>query len=253
MRIAEVAFSPDQTARQLQLRTRLENNAPTSLALQATAGADNRLDVTLDGPANHQILKLKISDAAGWLRTFTAPWSATPPAPGQFGSLVLQLMKVPSIVSGGGVTAEADIRPGQTEWLSGRLRLTHATLVRAPRVLQALALKTGKSLQKSPLIEEFSLGQLTLSATELRVTDIALAGSGLIDSLKIKSAAYGLTDDKLYVDGTYFGVGFEVKNTLASPEIWLKDNNLLIRSLGTRNNSEYGFDDIPESKPAPKK
>ena len=251
VRIDHLLFGPGQTAQQLELHTRLENNWPATLTLQAVAGADNRLSAELSGPADRQKLKLTIGAAADWMRTLTAPWSAAPPPPGQFGSLVVQLMKVPSIVAGGGITAEAELRRRETDWLQGSFKLTRATMVRPPRVLQLLALKTGKTLQQSPLIEEFSIGQVSLSQSELRVSTIALAGSGLIDRLKIKSASYGLADDRLYIDGEYFAVGFEIKNTLAKPEFWGKDSNLLIRSVGTHKDN-FGFDDEPEPTPAPK-
>jgi len=56
------------------------------------------LHAELTGPLDHQIFKLAISDTAGWMRTLTSPWSFTPPALGQFGTLVRQFTKVPSLV-----------------------------------------------------------------------------------------------------------------------------------------------------------
>ena len=112
-----------------------------------------------------------------------------------------------------------------------------------------LALKSGNSFQKSPFIEEFSIGQITLSKTLVRVSAISLLGSGLVDRLKVTSASYGLADERLKMDGEYFGVGFEVVGTRADPQIFLKDSNKLIRAIGVRN--EFDFDE-PPPKPAPK-
>ncbi len=245
--VGEIEFGPGQNARKFELHTELDKNWPASLTLSAVSGADDALRAELGGPAAHQTFKLNIADASGWLRTLTAPWSATPPAPGQFGSLVAQLMKVPTVVSGGGVTIEADMRRSEPEWLHGRLQLTRATLVRPPYVLQLLALKSGKTLGNSPLIEDFSIGRLTLSRTTVGVTDISLTGSGLINNLKVKSASYGLADEALKVDGEYFGVGFDVIGTRAAPKIFLKDSNKLIRAIGQRN--EFDFDPPPPAKP----
>lgn len=249
VQIDQVVFGPGETAQNFQLSTRLENNWPTKLTLQALAKDSNSLSAELSGPAERQKLNLTIGAAADWMRTLTAPWAAAPPAAGQFGSLITQLMKVPSIVSGGGIVAAAEIRRHEKEWLQGSFKLSRATLVRAPRVLQLLALKTGKSLQKTPLIEDFSIGKLTLNPDEVKITGVALAGSGLIDRFKITSANYGLGDDRLYIDGEYFGVGFEIKGTRAKPEFWGKDSNLLIRSIGTRKEN-FGFDE--DTEPAPK-
>ena len=183
------------------------------------------------------------------MRTLTAPWSVTPPAPGQFGSLVAQLVKVPALVSGGGVSLDMDLRPGETDWLRGRMRLTRAKMLHPPRVVQMLALKSGKSFQTSPFIEEFSIGQITLSKTLISVSAISLLGSGLIDRLKVNSASYGLVDERLKMDGVYFGVGFEVVGTRADPQVFLKDSNVLIRAIGVKN--EFDFDEKPP-KPAAK-
>lgn len=244
--VGEIEFGPGQNARKFELHSELDKNWPASLTLSAVSGIDDALRAELGGPAAHQTFKLTIADASGWMRTLAAPWSATPPAPGQFGSLVTQLMKVPTMVSGGSVTIEAEMRRSEPEWLRGRLQLTRATLIRPPYVLQLLALKSGKSFEKSPVIEEFSIGRLTLSPTTVGVTDISLIGSGLINNLKVKSASYGLTDEALKVDGEYFGVGFDVIGTRADPKIFLKDSNKLIRAIGTRN--EFDFDN-PTPKP----
>lgn len=249
VRVDQIEFGPGQNAAQFELRTQLKNNVPSALTFQALAGAGNALRADLAGPADHQVFKLTIGDAAGWMRTLTAPWSVTPPAPGQFGSLVAQLVKIPTMVSGGGVSLDMDLRPGETDWLRGRLRLTRATMLRPPRVVQLLALKSGNSFQKSPFIEEFSIGQVTLSKTLVSVSAISLVGSGLVDRLKVNSASYGLADERLKMDGEYFGVGFEVVGTRADPQIFLKDSNKLIRAIGVRN--EFDFDE-PAPKPAPK-
>ena len=123
-------------------------------------------------------------------------------------------------------------------------------MLRPPRVVQLLALKSGKAFQASPFIEEFSIGRITLSQALLRVSGIALVGSGLVDRLKVTSASYGLADEHLKVDGEYFGVGFEVVGTRADPQIFLKDSNKFIRAIGTRN--EFDFDETPPP-PKPKK
>ncbi len=245
--LGEIAFGPGHNARAFELHTRLAQNWPAEFSLSSLVGKDDALNATLTGPLEHQVFKFSITDASVWMRTLAAPWNQTPPAPGQFGSLVLQLAKVPTIVAGGAVSLEADLRRGEPEWLSGRLQLRRAIMIRAPYVLQLLARKSGRSVQDSPTIEEFSIGKLALGKTNLTITDLTLTGSGLIDRIKLKSASYGLADEALKVDGEYFGVGFDILGTRADPKIFLKDSNPIIRAIGSRN--EFDFDTAP---PAPK-
>ncbi len=247
--IGEIEFGPGRNARAFELHSRLDRNWPTDFTLTTAAGADDALSATLNGPAERQVFKLSIGDASSWVQTLAAPWSEAPPAPGQFGSLIVQLAKVPTMVTGGAVAFDAEVRRGEPEWLIGRFQLRRATLIRAPHVLQLLALKSGRSLQDSPKIEDFSVGRLTLSRTSLSVADTAFIGSGLIDRIKVKSATYGLVDEALKVDGEYFGVGFDILGTRADPKIFLKDSNKLIRAIGSRN--EFDFDTpAPPPKPA---
>lgn len=247
--IAEIEFGPGQSARRFELHTRIDRNWPADFTLGALAGADDALNVSLTGPGEHQVFKFSIGDASVWMRTLAAPWSELPPAPGQFGSLVLQLAKVPTMLAGGAVALEADVRRGEPEWLIGKLRLQRAVLIRSPYVLQLLALKSGRSLQNSPTIEDFSIARLTLSRSSVSITDMTLAGSGLIDRIKLKSASYGLADEALKVDGEYFGVGFDIVGTRADPKIFLKDSNPLIRAVGVRN--EFDFDVPAPKSPRP--
>lgn len=246
--IGEIEFGPGRNARAFELHTRLVGDWPAEFSVSSVAGVNVGLKASLTGPVDRQKFTFSIDDASDWMRTLAAPWADAPPAAGQFGALVIQLAKVPTVVSGGAVTFEADLQRGEPEWLRGSLRLRRATLIRAPYALQMLALKSGRSLQDSPMIEEFSIGRLTLSRTALAVTDTALAGSGLIDRLKLKSASYALADEALKVDGEYFGVGFDIIGTRADPKIFLKDSNPLIRAVGTRN--EFDFD-LPAPAPKP--
>ena len=132
------------------------------------------------------------------------------------------------------VNAASSCGPGDT---SRRATSRHST-----------ALKSGKSLQASPLIEQFSIGKITINDDQLRVEEIVVNGSGLINNLKVRSADYGLSSETVKVDGDYFGVGFDVIGTRADPQVFLKDSNLMLRAIGTRN--EFDFDTQPAPAPA---
>lgn len=252
VKVDEVEFGTGQSVRGFNLQGHLEDNWPSSLALQAEAGAGNLLKVDFTGAKSADTLKLAINDASGWVRAMTAPWDGISAGSGQYGTIVEQMKKVPAIIAGGTVVAEAQLHREQADWLTGNLKLTRAGMVRAPRIVQLLALKSGKALQRSPLLESFTIGKLTLGETQARVEDIALVGAGFLSNLKVKSAIYQLANEAIKVDGEYFGVGFDVVGTRADPQIFLKDDNKLIRTIGTRNEFDF-FNDLPEPATPAKK
>jgi len=100
-------------------------------------------------------------------------------------------------------------------------------MVRAPRLLQLLALRSGKSLEQKPLIRKLSVGEWSLDSDGLAVKTFTLDGSGLIDRLKLRSINYAFAGEKLAVDGDYFGIGFEVVGTRTDPQVFLKETGLL--------------------------
>ena len=243
-----VDFGDNQLTRQMQAVSRLVHGQPVSATFQIANPTGRSLQAELDSPAPGALkLGVTIGDAATWVRIFTGPWHTRAPAPGQFGTVVSQLIKVPSMVAGGDVTATADVRFADPEWLQGHLRLTHGTMIRPPFLLRALALKTGRQLQASPLIEELVIDHLALGPSYVDVSGFSLKGSGFINNLKVKTGHHDYVSDKLSVEGTYFGVGFEVSGTLAKPFVGLSDKNVLIRALGQKNENEF-FN--PEEEPA---
>jgi hypothetical protein len=247
MDIGTIDFGDNQQARGITAVGRLENGRPVSVTFQATSAANQPLRVDLTpGTNGSQILKATVGDAAGWVRMFTGPWHAQAPAAGLLGSQVSQLMKVPTLVAGGDVTAEAELRFTDAEWLHGRLHLARATLIRAPQVLKLLALKSGKAMQTSPLIEAIDINRIALGQTYFDVSDFNLNGSGFISNLKVKTGHHDFVSNQLSIEGTYFGLGFEVSGTLGNPFIGLSDKNTLIRAFGQRNEDEFfNLDDKP--------
>ncbi len=131
----------------------------------------------------------------------------------------------------------------------GMFRIENATMLRAPYILQVLALRSGKKLEKDPLIRRLAIGEWTLDPTSITLKAFALDGSGLIDRVKLNSVAYARTDEKIKVDGDYFGVGFEVVGTRSDPQVFLKENKL-IKTIGQRNEFDFFGQDsmIPEKK-----
>lgn len=245
VRSKEIVFGDKATVRDFQFKTELVNQQPSALTLEGTADGNNRLRATLEGKPDGQALDLEVGDAPGWIRTLLAPWQQTPALTGTYGTTIAQLGKVPVIVAGGRIAAHAVVHPGAADWFEGDLRLSHTTMIRPPRILQLLALKSGKAAQGTPLIDELVLGKITLSATQLRLADFSLKGAGFVNNLKLGKASYALADEVIEVDGQYFGIGFEVGGTRGSPQVYLKEN-ALIRAIGQRN--EFDFDDPPAKK-----
>lgn len=245
VRSKEIVFGDKATVRDFQFKTELVNQQPSALTLEGTADGNNRLRATLEGKPDGQALDLEVGDAPGWIRTLLAPWQQTPALTGTYGATIAQLGKVPVIVAGGRIAAHAVVHPGAADWFEGDLRLSRTTMIRPPRILQLLALKSGKAAQGTPLIDELVLGKITLSATQLRLADFSLKGAGFVNNLKLGKASYALADEAIEVDGQYFGIGFEVGGTRGSPQVYLKEN-ALIRAIGQRN--EFDFDDPPAKK-----
>ena len=245
VRSKEIVFGDKATVRDFQFKAELVNQQPSAVTLEGTADGDNVLHATLAGKPDGQVVDLEIGDAPGWIKTLLAPWQQTPTLPGPYGATIAQLGKVPVIVSGGRITAHATLRPGATDWFEGDFRLTRTLMIHPPRILQLLALKSGKAAQGTPLIDELALGKITLSTTQLRMSDFSLKGAGFVNNLKLGKVSYTLADEAIEVDGQYFGIGFEVSGTRSSPQVYLKEN-ALIRAIGQRN--EFDFDDPPAKK-----
>lgn len=245
VRSKEIAFGDKATVRDFQFKAELVNQQPTAVTLEGTADGNNLLRATLAGKSDGQVMDLEIGDAPGWIKTLLAPWQQTPALPGPYGATLAQLGKVPAIVAGGRITAHATMHPGAVDWFEGDFRLARTTMIHPPRILQLLALKSGKAAQGTPLIDELALGKITLSATQLQLSDFSLKGAGFVNNLKLGKVSYTLADEAIAVDGQYFGIGFEVVGTRSSPQVYLKEN-ALIRAIGQRN--EFDFDDPPAKK-----
>lgn len=245
VRSKEIVFGDKATVRDFQFKAELVNQQPSAVTLEGMADGNNVLRATLAGKSDGQVMDLEIGDAPGWIKTLLAPWGQTPALPGTYGATIAQLGKVPAIVAGGRITAHATVHPGAADWFEGDFRLTHTTMIHPPRILQLLALKSGKAAQGTPLIDELALGKITLSTTQLRMTGFSLKGAGFVNNLKLGKASYALADEAIEVDGQYFGIGFEVSGTRSSPQVYLKET-ALIRAIGQRN--EFDFDDPPAKK-----
>jgi hypothetical protein len=132
----------------------------------------------------------------------------------------------------------------------GNFTLTDATMIRAPRLLQLLAFRSGKNLERNPLIRRLAVGSWALEPDRIDVQGFALEGSGLVDRLKLASARYTFAGEKIAVKGQYFGVGFEVVGTRQSPEVYLQDNTIL-RPILEENRFDF-FNEETATTPAKK-
>jgi hypothetical protein len=262
VRLDTIAFGPNQSAQKVLIGGRIENGWPASVTFKAVSNTGHPLSAVLtpDTPGV-QKLQVNIGDSIAWVRTLTAPWHDVPPPPGQFGTLVTQVIKIPSLLAGGDVTVDAEWHRNEPEWLQARVNVNHATVVRPPFVLQALAFKFGKKMQTSPLIEQLTINHLTLGPTYIDIADTTLVGSGFINNLTVKTGHHDWVSNQVASLGTYFGIGYELSGTLAKPFIGLPDSNKLIKAIGTENEFDFfGDNDQPEKpaakqpdKPAPKK
>lgn len=246
--LSAVDFGAGRTVSDLRVSGILDRGWPRDVAVTGREGTANALRAELGGGGVTQGVRLEVADASAWLATLAMPLRELKLPPSPLADSAAQLVKIPSLVAGGRVELSGELAARQR--FTGTLHLENATIVRAPRVLQLLALKSGKSLAQSPLIERLDIDRIAYDPKGISVEGLAFAGTGLIDRVEVKSANYQLGAEKLGVDGVYFGVGFEVVGTRADPQVFLKDDNLLIRAVGQRN--EFDFEAMAEDEKAEK-
>ena len=223
---------------------------PRRGSLSAVEGERNRLLATLETKpeSRDRLLELMVDDVPRWAAAAAAPLRAPQPPPkpglGEFeavlGVALGNLDTITGLLAGGSLEASAVLPENQKPpRLQAVVAVRNATVLRAPRIVQMLALKSGRQLERRPLLREFSVQSLALRDGLVEVAGVKLDGTGLIDRLKIGKGSYALDGGAIVVDGTYFGIGFEVDGTRAKPDVWLKDN-LLIRAIGQSSELDFG-------------
>ena len=216
----------------LTARAKLIGDWPETVLVQGTEGTGNSLHIEVGGPAAKQTIHFSAGDASAWFAALVTPLVSRPLPKGELATLAKEMGQYASMVTGGKVDLRGEL--ADRKQFTGSVALARATLQRSPRILQMLALKSGKTSADQPFIEKFSINRIVADLETLagRAEGVEIVGSGLIDRLKVKSASYRAGDGKLGVDGEYFGVGFEVVGTRADPQVFLKDNSLLVRAVG---------------------
>jgi hypothetical protein len=233
-----VSLGGGKALAEVRAGARLRDGWPERAEFAAKEGTGNALRVTLgegtEGTA--QPVAVAIDDASAWVAALTTPLKALA-LPPELAATVATVAQVPTLVAGGRVEIAGEWA-GRSRF-TGRVSVGQATMVQAPRILQLLALKSGKALTQRPLLEQLTIGRVTADERAITVDGVTLAGTGLIDRLKLNSARYEIPTQAVAVDGLYFGVGFEVVGTRADPQVFLKDSSLLVRTVGQRNEFDF--------------
>jgi hypothetical protein len=245
VKFAEVTLGDGLAAHDLTLGAELRDGRPYSASLTGREGAANNLAFTLTPAGDHQAVALSIGDVPAWLHALTAPLRALALPPGDLANLAAQVEKIPVILAGGRLEVSGDLRPAEPAKLfEGRFTLRDTTIKQPPVILQLLALRTKQAMQVKPLVQELSAGRFYLNDTAVGVEKLTFTAPGLLN-LNLGSARYGLADEKVYAEGEYFGIGFEVTGPRTDPQVYLKDN-LIIRAIGTQSDLDFGAPDAPK-------
>lgn len=220
-----------------------KDGSPRRATLRAMEGDANRFSATVDVAAagGATSLDVRIDDVPHWASALATPLRARP-VPPEIAPCLGYLDTVIGMIAGGSLDAKASVPPavdGRPGRLEGSLAVRDATLVRLPRVVALLALKSGKELQQRPLVRRLSIERVSLDGPLLGISGVTLQGTGLVDRLTVNKGSYSLADEKITLDGSYFGIGFEVDGTRAKPEVWLKDN-LVIKAIGQKSELDFG-------------
>ncbi len=245
VKLTEITLGDGLAAHDLALGAELRDGRPVSVSLTGREGGANNLSFTLTPAGDHQTVALSIGDVPAWLRALTAPLRGLALPPGNLANLAAQVEKIPVILAGGKLEVAGDLRSAEPAKLfDGRFTLRDTTITQPPIILQLLALRTKQSMQVKPLVHELSAGRFYLNDSAVGVEKLTFAASGLLN-LNLGSARYGLKDEKVYAEGEYFGIGFEVAGPRSDPQVYLKDN-VIIRAIGTQNDLDFGVPDPPK-------
>lgn len=230
-----VEFGDQREGRSVHLSGRWQDG-PGPLVFTGIEGPANRLTLSL-GAVGRQSVNLSVDNAADWITALTAPFRETWLGREYGGSLLAHSGYATGAVASGAVELEGHLIDGKR--FAGRVEVRHATLRRTPKILQMLAFKSRRSLGREPLIERIDVPRLLVDEHAISCGGATLAGAGLVDRLTVRSLACNLDDGRLTVDGDYFGVGFQVLGTRAEPQVYLKDDNLLVRTFGEPNEFDF--------------
>jgi hypothetical protein len=246
--IDSVDFYGGRDVRALNLSTSIVDDFPQVLSFSGQENGTNALTLLLKPKGDHQSIRLTIADASAWVQLVAQTLRDLPLPNNAMAELAGALGQIPVLLSGGEFDLSGDVRlRDDARWFDGQCKLTDIEIRHPPRILQLIALKSGKHLLENPGVKEISVGRLFVSPTLVALEGIK-ADAASLNHLKLNFIRYGLADEALHLDGQYAGVGFEVLGTRAEPQVFLK-NNLLIRAIGSEQ--EFAFAEVPAAAPPP--
>lgn len=117
--------------------------------------------------------------------------------------------------------------------------MTDAVVIHPPRILNLLALKSRRDLEASAEIQSLTLDQIVADQKQVVIGHTGLRATSFVGKLRIGHISYGLVDEQIHLDGSFFGVGFEVVGTRSDSQVYLQDN-ALIRACGRPNEFDFG-------------
>ena len=258
VKIERIELGEDRSLRDVELSLGCgDEGRPRSARLVMTEGERNRLRASMETKpqSRERLLELRVDDVARWAAAAAAPLRVARPSPAAkpgeveaaLGAMQKNLDSIVSLLAGGSLEVSAVLPGNQTPpRLQAAVAVRNATVLRAPRIVQLLALKSGRELERRPLLREFSVRSVSLHDGLVEVAGVKLDGTGLIDRIQIEKGIYALDSEEIMGDGKYFGIGFEVDGTRSNPQVWLSSNNILIRAVGTESDLDFG--DGPEAK-----
>lgn len=232
-------MAPGFVARDLKMSRRLHPQGISELRLDAVNSEDHRINVRVSGPPESRTAEIRIEEPASSARFITSPWPNRGKPTGDLSRVISEIAKIPATVSGGNVAAEGLFSPNGAARFSGNLSVTEAVVIHLPRILNLLALKSRRDLEASAEIQNLTLDHIVADQKQLVIGHIGLRGTSFVGKLRIDHFSYGLVDEQINLDGSFFGVGFEVLGTRSDRQVYLQDN-ALIRAFGRPNEFDFG-------------
>lgn len=238
IRVKKLGLGEDRWIDRLAIGLRMRNAEPDRMRIEGYEGGRYPLRMALDSKNGRQQGQFETENTASFLKACMPLLARMSGA-----TLASEAQRIAALFDGGrlAITAEWD-RSSVGRDATGTLRLEDATVVRAPALLRLLALKSGRRIAQTPLIRQLAIGRWAVSPDCIEIGGVAISGTGLIDQVRIDAARYEVRDGSVAASGKYFGVGFEIAGSRASPQVYLQENAFL-RVLGQRNEFEFFGDD----------
>ncbi len=235
--IARVSLTPSRQLTGVTLAAALRDGLPASLRLAASAGDKTNFDFQLDAATGRQPWRCTLVDFAGWLRTAAAPLTLLGDTPLPPASPLETLSTLHNTFASGEIALQ-----GTLNWrdlqntVDGSFHIDHLILEQELKFLSSIAALIKKRVILQVPFKIFDVPAFTASPTHVSLKKMLIEGPLKLTSEHID---LDLAAQQIDMTGKVLGIGFDVAGPFSNPQFYLKDNNLLIKGITTKDDFEW--------------